>query len=252
MEVFGRSWRSIGPLMLVGVFLPSLVFGTSYNFSTRDAGGFDAYGWEVVGRGGPSLILGLVLGYLTAVAWAGALRVAAKEAVGQTSDFGESLRYGFTRGLSLWGWGILAYVTVVVGLVLCVLPGLWALVALSLVAPVTVFERANSYLRSIKLVHSGFAAALGRLLITWLVASVYGCVVGLLGGCVAAAFGAGADSTLGDGAAFAVIALVQAVVSLLLLAPAVWMVGAILCVYAGLRSAREEVTAESLAAAADA
>jgi hypothetical protein len=251
IEVFARSWRSIGVLMLIGVGIPSLIIGTVSSYTGSGYRVTDGYSWEIVSRSGVPLLLGLLLGYLTASAWAAALRAAAIEAAGDSVGFMESIRYGFSRGLALWGWGILAYLTIVVGLVLCVLPGLWALIALSLIAPVTVFERTNSYVRSIKLVHSGFGGALGRLAIAWLLTVVYACVVSLIAGVIIAAFDSGRDAGMPEVMAFVLTAIVQAIASLLMLIPSIWLVGAILCTYTGLRGRTEPVTAASLATEVD-
>lgn len=250
MEIFQRSWRTIGALMLVGIFVPSLILGSTYSLTsepmtaTWDSG---EYSFSAVGNVMPSFLIGLVVGYLTAVAWSGALRAAAKEAVGQKVSVGESFSYGFRRGLPLWGWGILAYLTVSIGLVLCVLPGLYFLVSLSLLAPAATFERRNPYGRSFKLVNSNFGGALGRLILAWLVVAVFGCVVNFIGGLLIAAFGTGLS-----GAGLAIVAiLINAIVSLVMLLPAVWLVGIILVTYVWARSRTEPITAHALASQAD-
>ena len=262
--VFVRSRRSIGALMLLGVALPSWVVGTTYRYSlSRDPE--HSRGWlddgrdlmdrwqhiDLVGHGLAPALLALVLAYLTASAWSGALRAAAIEAAGGTTDFGSNVTYGFRRGVPLWGWSLLVGLTVAVGTVLCVVPGLWALFALSLIAPVTVFERGNSYTRSIRLTHSRFGPALGRLVLAWLVVAVYTCVVGCLGGLVLLAFGADVAGGSSDATAFVVILIVQAVEAVLQAIAVAWLLAAVLCTYADVRGHAESVSAASLAAEAD-
>lgn len=145
----------------------------------------------------------------------------------------------------MWGWGILAYLTVSVGLVLCILPGLYFLVSLSLLAPAATFERGSPYARSFKLVNRNFGGALGRLILAWLVVAVFSCVVSLIGGLLVAAFGL-------TGAALTVVTLVvNVIVSLVMLLPAVWMVGVVLVTYVWARGKVEPVSTHSLAAQAD-
>ncbi|TWJ10649.1 hypothetical protein LX16_4069 [Stackebrandtia albiflava] len=249
MEVFHRSWRTIAVLMLIGVFIPSVILGSTNSLSGVDLYGasMDEYDTEMIGRSLPSLIAALIVGYLTALAWTAALRAAVKESVGESVSVGESLAYGLRRGLRLWGWGILAYLTVVIGLVLCVLPGLWALFALSLIAPAATFEAGSPYVRSIKLTHRNFGGALGRLVLAWLVIVLFGCVVGLIGGAVSAA----AAVALSGAAEVIVLILVQAVMSLVLIIPSVWLVGMILCTYVWARGRTEPVSAASLSMEAD-
>jgi len=254
-EVFQRSWRSIGVLMLLGVFVPSLILGSTYSLSTAPmtstwgdwSGDWDEY--PSFGTAAPSLLIALVLGYLTAAAWSGALRAAAKEAVGERVSLGESFSYGFRRGVRLWGWGILAYLTVLVGLVACILPGIYFLVSLSLLAPAATFERhTNPYGRSFKLVNRNFGGALGRLILLWLVVAVFSCIVHLIGGLIIAGISAG----LGSGAVAVILTiLIQAIISLIMILPVVWLVGMILVTYAWARSRTEPLSAAALAAQAD-
>ena len=247
-EIFQRSWRTVGILMLVGVFIPSLVLGSTFAFTsepmtaTWDGGQF---GFSFAGNLFPSFLVGIIMGYLIAAAWSGALRAIVKEAAGQPVSIGESFAYGFRRGVPLWGWGILAYLTVSVGLVLCILPGLYFLVSLSLLAPAATFERGSPYARSFKLVNRNFGGALGRLILAWLVVAVFSCVVSLIGGLLVAAFGL-------TGAALTVVTLVvNVIVSLVMLLPAVWMVGVVLVTYVWARGKVEPVSTHSLAAQAD-
>lgn len=251
IEVFQRSWRTVGALMLVGVFIPSLVLGSTYSLTaepmtaTWDSG---TLGISVVTNVVPSLLVGLIVGYLTAVAWSAALWAAVKESIGQRVSIGESFKYGFRRGLPLWGWGVLAYLTISVGLLLCVLPGLYFLVSFSLLAPVATFERENPYVRSFKLVNKSFGGAVGRLLLAWLAVVVFGCVVSFIAGLLIAAFATGMY-----GAGLAVVTIVvNAIVSLVMLLPAVWLVGVILVTYVWARGRSEPVTASGLAAESDA
>ncbi|TQL76956.1 hypothetical protein FB566_2500 [Stackebrandtia endophytica] len=255
MEIFQRSWRSIGVLMLLGVFIPSVILGSTYSLSTAPmtttwSSDWSNGDWQYpdFGTAIPSLLIALVLGYLTASAWSGALWVAAKESVGQRVSLGEAFSYGFRRGVRLWGWGILAYLTVLVGLVACILPGIYFLVCLSLLAPAATFERrVNPYGRSFTLVNRNFGGALGRLILLWLVVAVFSCIVHLIGGFIIAGISVG----LNGPAEVILTILIQAIISLVMIVPVVWLVGMILVTYAWARSRTEPISAQTLATQGD-
>jgi hypothetical protein len=256
LGVLARSWRSMGLILLVGAVLPRWVLGAYWSLASPDrsfeGGDWEAAaesalpGWSAVLVGG---LLGLVLLYLAAAAALAATRTAAAEAAGGFLSLGEAFRFGFSRGLRLWPWLLLAWVTVSVGLVLCVLPGLWAAFALSLMVPAATFEHGrNPCARSIGLTHSSFWAALGRLIIVVLVVFASHAVIGLAGAALAALW----HAVFGGWLASVLTVATEAVMALLLLAPTVWALAAALCSYAWLRGRREPVSATSLSAEASA
>ncbi|WP_460498486.1 hypothetical protein [Glycomyces tarimensis] len=252
--VVARSWRSMGLILLIGVALPRWILGSYSNLASGDAdlgeGGWGDVaadywpGWPAATVGG---LLGLVLLYLVAASGLAATRAAAAEAAGGFLSLGEAFGFGFARGWKLWLWLLLAWVTIGVGLVLCVLPGLWAAFALSLMVPAATFEPHRSpFARSIGLTHSAFWAALGRLVIVVLVVFAANLVITLLGAVLTAVW-----SGLFAGWLASILTVVtEAVMALLLLAPMIWVLAAALCSYAWLRGRRESVSATSLSAEA--
>lgn len=252
--VVARSWRSMGLILLIGAVLPRWILGAywslaspgrSFEASDWRATAADALpAWPATAVGG---LLSLALLYLGAAAGLAATRAAAAEAAGGFLSFGEAFGFGFARGWRLWLWLLLAWVTIAVGLVLCVVPGLWAAFALSLMVPAATFEhRRSPYARSIQLTHSAFWAALGRLAIVVLVAFIANVVIGILGALLAGLW----HVVFAGWLASILTVLTEAVMALLLLVPMIWVLAAMLCSYAWLRGRSEPVSATSLSAEA--
>jgi hypothetical protein len=90
----------------------------------------------------------------------------------------------------MWGWSIVSVVMIFVGLILCVVPGLYFMVALSLFSFAVIFERGTVQIgRSFQLVNNNFGAALGRvallsrmyIVISLVVSCISGVIIGVLG-----------------------------------------------------------------------
>jgi hypothetical protein len=256
LDIVQRSWRTVGLILLIGVVLPRWVVGAfDGNVRAPAAEGAAAGDWgERFGEYTPGLAAGLVGAVLTLAALyvAGsaalaAVRTAAAEAAGGFLSLGEACSFGFRRGGKFLLWLLLAWATIAAGLVLCALPGLWAVFALSLMAPAAVFEaRRSPYGRSVQLTHSAFWPALGRILIVVLVALAANLVIGLVGLLLAGVW----HAVFAPWLAAVLTVLTEAVMALLLLAPMIWVLAASLCTYAWLRGRTESVSATSLSAEA--
>ncbi|GAB3997026.1 hypothetical protein GCM10029992_18760 [Glycomyces albus] len=250
LAVVRRSWRSIGLILLLGVVLPRWIFGSYRSLTDGDRIEVDdlaATWWPGTSAAVVGGLLGLVLLYVAGSAVLAANRAAAAEAAGGFLALGEAFSFGFRRGWKFWLWLILAWITVSVGLVACLLPGLWAAFALSLMGPAAVFESHRSpYARSIQLTHSAFWAALGRLIIVVLVAFAANLVIGIIGVLLAGVW----HAVFAGWLASVLTVVTEAVMALLLLVPMIWVLGAALCTYAWLRGRAESVSSTSLSAEA--
>lgn len=255
LDVVQRSWRTVGLILLIGVVLPRWILG-AYNNTVRAPGrDVTVTDWGAFVReyapgalaGLIGLILTLAVLYVSGSAVLAAVRTAAAEAAGGFLSLGEAFSFGFKRGGMFFLWLLLAWITIAAGLVLCVLPGLWAIFALSLMAPAAVFEaRRSPYVRSIQLTHSAFWPALGRLVIVVLVAIAANAVIALVGLLLAGVW----HAVFAGWLAAVLTILTEAIMSLLLLAPMIWILSAALCTYAWLRGRAEPVSATSLSAEA--
>ena len=184
------------PLQLVSAFLlreqvapgllnvfrdPTLVEDQS-TFSLFDAGGS---------------IVTLVLGLVTAPLLAGAVsRVCAASYLGQQVTAAEALKTTLRRLPALLGASFLVGVVTVVGFVLCILPGIAATVLYTVVTPAMMIEEigpVEGMRRSWRLIKPRFWGVLGILILSWLITSFLGNLLGgapsaigtLLGGSLA-------------------------------------------------------------------
>jgi hypothetical protein len=255
MDVVQRSWRTVGLILLIGVVLPRWVLGAFNNNVRAPERDIEVTDWSAwvreyspgIAVGVVGAILTLIVLYVSGSAVLAAVRTAAAEAAGGFLSLGEAFSFGFKRGGRFFLWLLLAWATIMVGLVLCVIPGLWAIFALSLMAPAAVFEaRRSPYARSIQLTHSEFWPALGRIIIVVLVALAANIVISLVGLLLAGLW----HGVFAPWLAAVMTVLTEAVMSLLLLAPMIWILAASLCTYAWLRGRTESVSATSLSAEA--
>lgn len=255
MDVVQRSWRTVGLVLLIGVVLPRWVLGAFNNTVRTPDIDMDRTDWATIVReyspgvavGIIGAVLTLAVLYVSGSAVLAAVRTAAAEAAGGFLALGEAFSFGFKRGGRFFLWLLLAWITIAVGLVLCVLPGLWAIFALSLMAPAAVFEaRKSPYARSIQLTHSAFWPALGRIVIVVLVAVAANLIISVVGLLLAGVWHAIFASWL----ATVLTVLTEAIMALLLLVPMIWILAASLCTYAWLRGRAESVSATSLSAEA--
>ncbi|MGA8112169.1 MAG: hypothetical protein WCA46_00750 [Actinocatenispora sp.] len=179
------------------------------------------------------LLLAVAAGYLQAVGWSAAVRVMARDAAGEPRDLGAALRFGLRRGLPLWGWLILEYLCVIVGLCACVLPGVYLSLAMSMIVPIVVFERGQPAItRSFRLVHNNFWPTVGRLLLLGLCVFAYTMVLSVV---MNAITGTSSLSSPAEPQSFGAVLTGQLVVSLLSLPAAVVGVAGIVAAYAELR-----------------
>jgi hypothetical protein len=255
LDVVQRSWRTVGLVLLIGVVLPRWVLGAFNNNVRAPEADVVVTDWGAwVREYSPGLAVGIIGGILTLAvlyvsgsAVLGAVRTAAAEAAGGFLALGEAFSFGFKRGGKFFLWLLLAWLTIAAGLVLCVLPGLWAIFALSLMAPAAVFEvRRSPYARSIQLTHSAFWPAVGRIIIVVLVALAANVIIALIGLLLAGVW----HTIFAPWLATVMTVLTEAIMALLLLAPMIWILAASLCTYAWLRGRVESVSATSLSAEA--
>jgi hypothetical protein len=198
---------------------------------------------------GVELAASAVVAVATSIGWVAVLRLMADQAAGRPASVGAALRYGVRRGPLLWGWYLLVYLVVMVGLCACVVPGVYLAVALSLIAPIVTFERGEpAFTRSFRLVHSNFWPTVGRLLllglavgvVTYLVSCIFGAATGVSSGLSAPAQQPGVLALSVDVLLSSLVALPITLVE----------VAGVLVTYAELRGRQEPLTSADLAEAA--
>jgi hypothetical protein len=244
--LISTAWRPLlilhgaGALLWFVVLAAISVLTTVRNhvYLTSD-GGFDTLGAVV-----PALA-GVGLGVLILVAASllinlGTVYLIVAAATGGPLTWQAALRTVARRALPLLGWGLLVGVSIVLGLVACVLPGLYLVAVFTPLAPVVAAERGNAYTRCFRLFHGAVGTALPR------AATIFGITV-LVGGVAgtplrAVQTFAGSTAILVAGSLVGV--LIQVVVS-----AAAGLVTAALATtaYADVRARREPVNAVVIA-----
>jgi hypothetical protein len=91
------------------------------------------------------------------------LHVLVQRATGQPVSVGAALIGGLRRVPAMLGWGILQGLLILVGLVLCVLPGIYVLIALLILPAVVLLERGKGIGRAFELFHADFGASIARI-----------------------------------------------------------------------------------------
>lgn len=106
------------------------------------------------------IIVALVVSAVVALA---AIRLVVAAATGQPLDPMAAAREIRDRVPAMIGWSLLFGLMIGVGLLFCVIPGLYLYMPFLMLAPVLLFERGQNLSRCFQLVHRDFGAALGML-----------------------------------------------------------------------------------------
>jgi hypothetical protein len=167
LALLTACWRPMAMIQLIWA-LPLVLSATAANLLT--VGGetvtttstdFDA--GEVLL---PLLVIfavALVAILLSLVTQLATIQVLVQRATGQPFSIGEALMTGLRRAPAMLGWGFLAGLTILVGLVFCILPGIYLILVLSVLPVIILLERGNGIGRAFQLFHADFGSAIGRI-----------------------------------------------------------------------------------------
>ncbi|MFC7279418.1 hypothetical protein ACFQS1_36100 [Paractinoplanes rhizophilus] len=160
------AWRPILLIQLIAV-LPTAVLLSWVNIASGDqirrAGTSTLTLDELVDLIVPFLAFIVVVGLLSVTVSLATQRVLVQTATARPASIGAALLDGLRRTPALIGWGILAGLMILVGLVFCILPGIYLLAVFSILPVVVLLERGNAIGRVFQLFHANFGAALGRI-----------------------------------------------------------------------------------------
>jgi hypothetical protein len=254
-SVLKRSWRTVVLILLVTLAAPQIVLqileaaaGSTLALVPGTTGGrlvlgFGAATWIVI------IVLTVGFSLVGALGWASAIWAVTQEAAGQQVTLTAALQGGLRRALPMWGWYLASSLLIGVGIILCILPGLYFATAVSLFSFVVMYERGTAAIgRSFRLVNKSFGAVLGRVA---LLAVIY-VAVSLAIGCV---FGLalGLGSGLTGGAVGSASSLVFGSISALVSVPlqTLLLVG-LLVTYTQMRAKEEPLSTQHLWAAVNA
>jgi hypothetical protein len=119
----------------------------------------------------------------TTLATAACYQIVVSHREGRETDWQESLQLAMGRLGSLIALAILTGLLIVIGLIACVLPGIWIAVALAFGVPVLLVEgvgATDAMSRSFNLVKNNWWAAFGRLLLGYILVFVAAVIISLI------------------------------------------------------------------------
>ena len=254
-DVWRRSWRSLGAIFLVTFAAPQITAAAFldryYAAALGPLAGLPLPGPEGVvppGGDGPVLLgvvllVTLVTLFVNAIGWGAGIWAVTQTGCGLPAHLGPALAAGISRVWPMFGWYLLYSVLVTLGILACLLPGVYVGCAGALFSFAVIYEPGrNAFGRSLSLVHGSFGRVLGRVMLLVLLVLLAACAVQA----VASVTGIAATGTAtGNAVAVAVVDTVVTVpVSMALL------VG-LLLTYTQVRAKQEQVTTGMLWAAAN-
>lgn len=175
--VVKRSWLRLLVLLTIGYLLPlAILIGLAVSMMS---GLFEELDSFELGLIEPSLVATcLILAlYLYVVARLAATNVATNDAAGQPVRLRDAYRSSLRLGWPTLGWSILAGLLILLGVLMCLLPGLYLLVVFGLLVPVMAFERRSGMTGSSRLVDGNFWPAAGRFALLYAVTFVVSIVL---------------------------------------------------------------------------
>ncbi|MGY0232035.1 hypothetical protein [Longispora urticae] len=228
--MFKRSWTSLLAIFAITQILPILAtagIGIVFAVALLDLPAFggghpvdgelddDRFLSTLLPMLGVVLIVILVLTVLRSAGYAAATYAATRQAGGIPVRLGEALSYGFRRCLGLFGWQVVVALLTALGVLACILPGIYVYAATALVGPIFLFERGGSPInRSFSIFNNNLGRILGRLALL-LVATV---AVSFAGN-VFDQIGAAAGDVTHDASAIITAGAISALLGLLLELP---------------------------------
>lgn len=162
--VLARGWRQMLGLIAIGWLTISaaaigVVLVVTYGLISTDSPGAGV----AIGIIASVIVVALAAIYLQAVVTVSIVWTVTKQANGEPARIRSALGFGFRRALPVIGWQLLVGLLTVAGLCACIVPGLYVLVATSMIVPIIVFERGvNPISGSFALSKRFFGAVLGR------------------------------------------------------------------------------------------
>ncbi|RKQ94020.1 hypothetical protein C8N24_3896 [Solirubrobacter pauli] len=188
IKVCTRHWKTLAlcvivpllPLSILQVLLIGSIDAEQLEFlpetdtSTTSADDIEAGVWVTLGI---TALIGVVSFLVVNTA---CFKAVADAWLGATPEAGRSLRFGISRAPRIFVLSLIAAPPVLLGFVLCLVPGFWLVTVWSLALAASLFERVGPFKalgRSYGLIRERFWATLLLLIVSWL-------LVGILGGII--------------------------------------------------------------------
>ncbi len=168
LALLSACWRPMAmiqliwalPLILGGVATNLLSSGADTVTTTTDSIDFQADLLVPLLIVFTVVLIAVLLSLVTQLA---TIQVVVQHATGQRVSVREALLTGLRRAPAMIGWGLLAGLMILVGLLFCILPGIYLILVLSVLSVVVLLERGNAIGRTFQLFHADFGSAIGRI-----------------------------------------------------------------------------------------
>lgn len=188
LRIGAAAWKPLLAIQLLAAAAMLALVGAlavAVSRGDRDAGGVSAVADElldaVANRLAPddslwAAVAVTLAGLVFAMATLAAVPVVVARASGQPVDAATVRRTALRRALPLFGWQLVASVLIVIGVLLCLLPGIYAMLALTPLPAVVAFERGQVLGRCFRLFNNALGPALARtatvVVIPWILLGV--------------------------------------------------------------------------------
>ncbi|WP_433216823.1 hypothetical protein ACQP00_08520 [Dactylosporangium sp. CS-047395] len=172
IAIFKGAWKQLAILQFIGFLLTLLVV-------IPEGIWFLSAFTDVIGSAGtenepsltpllaPFLLLfvgAVVAGMVGSLITVAGNQIAVTVASGQRPRLGPAFSVAMRRFLPLWGWQFLSALITLVGLCLCILPGIYLYAVFIILPAVVTFERGGAAIsRCFQLVHKDFGSAIARI-----------------------------------------------------------------------------------------
>jgi hypothetical protein len=172
------------------------------------------------------------------------MRLVVRAVTGGQPDVGDALRGALRRLFPLIGWGLLAWLIVLLGFCACFVPAIYFIAVFTVLPAVVLFERGNVIARCFRLFHADLGASalrVGTVIAIGIAAGIVSSIINSIARLVADAFSGGSGGVVTATVIVTVFDVVIAAGLGVLLGPL------ILTTYADLRARREPVDTRVLA-----
>jgi hypothetical protein len=190
-EIYGKSAAQMFMIVAL-VVIPITIIGVTVARTTLPSDVFLRHGVLETHKSATSGIGGSItrdlLNVLAPWLAAGALfHLQLDTYLGRAHTISDSLAYFGHRALQLIALGIMVLLTVVIGLIAFIVPGIWLGVGVSIAAPVLMLEGKtwfDAMTRSIRLVQGRWWATFGRLIVAYVIVGIWSGIIDAIGGAI--------------------------------------------------------------------
>jgi hypothetical protein len=235
LSLLTTSWRPMALVQLIWA-IPLIAIGVVVNLlSTVDT--TTTTSTDIPAEAIVALFVGvavaLVVVLASLVSQLATIQILVQRVTGQPISIGSALLTGLRRAPAMIGWGILAGLLGLVGLLACILPGIYVFLAMSVLPVIILLERGQGIGRAFQLFHADFGAAIGRVATIIGISVAFGIVDGFL------STGLTAGGAIGDGVGVGLAVIAAIISGVISIASSIVSSPLLLTAYADMRARHE-------------